>query len=69
MKVIFLRNYNGYKISEVVELELTKEEKKYLVDSGTIMILEDENEISEEIPKITVSNGKNTKKGKIDKNE
>lgn len=56
MKVKFLRKYGNYKIDEVVDAKFEEEEKKYLISTGTVEVLEDDivenSEETEEIPEI-----------------
>lgn len=54
MKVKFLRAYGKYRIGEELEITPSDPERKYLLSTGTIEILEDDvqNETEEDIPKI-----------------
>ena len=62
MKVKFLRNYGDYKIGEEREITVDDDEKRYIVSTKTVLVLEDNapsekkedqtEEISEEIPQI-----------------
>lgn len=54
MKVKFLRTYGKYKIGEKSEVTPSDSERKYLLSTGTIEILEDDvqNETEEDIPNI-----------------
>lgn len=68
MKVKFLRNYKKNRIGDEIVLTVDEKEKKYLVSTGTIVIVEDdeiEEEETEEIPAVKVDEkaGKNGKKG------
>ena len=74
MKVKFLRNYGDYKIGEEREITVDDDEKRYIVSTKTVLVLEDdvpsqaEDHQAEEIPQIEVSEeeekvAKNGRKG------
>lgn len=64
MKVKFLRNYGDYKIGEEREITVDDDEKRYMVSTKTVLVLEDDvpsqaegnqaEEEVEEIPQIEV---------------
>lgn len=60
MKVKFLRNYGDYKIGEEREITVDDDEKRYIVSTKTVLVLEDdvpsqaEDNQAEEIPQIEV---------------
>lgn len=62
MKVKFLRNYGNNKIGSIEEITIDEKEKKYLLTTNTIEILEDDEPV-EEIPVIEPQQ-KSTKKSK-----
>lgn len=56
MKVEFLRNYEKYIKGEQVEIKIKPQEEKYLLNTGTIRVLEksEKNAPDEEIPKVKI---------------
>ena len=56
MKVKFLRIYGEYSIGSEVEIEVEDKEKQYLIETGTVLVLADDEK--EEIPVVDVEEEK-----------